>query len=512
MGRPRRRRVVIGRVRSSGSISRARGEQRSRPLPRARDDSHRLHHRARLQPGHRAVPDRRRRLPRDHEPARTIRRPRRRRCAGRRLRADDCDLGCERGRPVVQPAAESGTGSTVQAVARNSDRAGIDRSQPARDEGIDQDPAADLPRLRDHASRADRLWDRLPCGRFAERSRADDSGDRQSHRTDRRNRHDLRIAARVRAGRRNLYGHRGGVEQRELACRAARADRQADDVLHGCVTRGGRRRDPVVVPAVARAPRRGHDTECGLVRADHRELRIQGCLCQLAAADDRPRARGRPALRRGEYRIPGRPVGALQHGRRFLGATQVPLSIHATRYPKRHHHDGPRGARDPVLDQGPDDAARRAVFDQRLPHLRAVALRIVQVLVDSSRRAALVPALAAVAHRVGDLRGDPGDADRQQLHVRRLGDAVHHRRARRGVHLHPAPLRRHQGPAQEDRLDLRRAAAGSAGLRTAARARCADRCVHRRFEQGRRRPHTALGAANVPGTLPQFHLHQCAHR
>ncbi len=122
-----------------------------------------VHHRARLQPGHRAVSDRRRRLSRRHQPDRPARGPRLRRRADRRLRADDRDIGRQRRRRAVQPAA--GGDRPLQARHRAAAGRGAAGAQHARDEGVDSPAAADLCRLLHHPPAADRLRHPRPLAR-----------------------------------------------------------------------------------------------------------------------------------------------------------------------------------------------------------------------------------------------------------------------------------------------------------------------------------------------------------
>ena len=166
VGRPRCGRPVVVGLRPRRSLQGARRTHALRSLPRDRDGRHRLHHLAGLQPDHRAVPDRGRRLSRRHVADRTVRGPHGRRRADRRLRADDRDLDRERNRRDVQPAAGRLAGR--QALRRTVPRGRADHPQPARHARVDQDPAADLPRLRGHARHPHHLRHPQPRERTAE--------------------------------------------------------------------------------------------------------------------------------------------------------------------------------------------------------------------------------------------------------------------------------------------------------------------------------------------------------
>ena len=163
MGRPGGRRSVVIGVRPRRSIPRARRAHPSRPVHGAGDRSDGVHHLARVQPGDRAVPDRRRRLPRRDQPDRSARGPRVRRRADRRLRADHRDLGRQRRRCAVQPAAaRRGAVQAWHGTGAGRVAAG---AEPARHEGIDPHPAADLRRILRHARVPDRLRDSRPLAR-----------------------------------------------------------------------------------------------------------------------------------------------------------------------------------------------------------------------------------------------------------------------------------------------------------------------------------------------------------
>src|SRR6266513_1647454 len=146
---------------SRRGFSRAGRAYGSGPLPRARHGSDRVHHRARLQPGHRAVSHGRGRLPGRHALDRPLCGPRLGRRAHSRLRAHRLDFDRERGRcPVLAVSAPL---PTIQACNRSRVHRGARAAQPAWDEGSDHGPAADLCRFHSHARVPDRVRRALPC-------------------------------------------------------------------------------------------------------------------------------------------------------------------------------------------------------------------------------------------------------------------------------------------------------------------------------------------------------------
>ncbi len=120
---------------------------------------------------------------------------------------------------------------------------------------VDPDPAADLPRLRRHALRADRLRRAEPRGRTAESRARHARRDRQARARDELGLRRGAVPEGVLARRRYLHRDRGGLEQRAVAEGAARPHRQADDAVHGDQPRLHGRRHHPAVPAVARACR-----------------------------------------------------------------------------------------------------------------------------------------------------------------------------------------------------------------------------------------------------------------
>src|SRR5712692_7050678 len=266
------RRPVLVLLRPGRGLQGARRARASRPVPRARDRRHGVRHLARLQPGDRAVPERGRRLQggdQAHQPARG---------SGiglgphPRLRAHHRHLGGERRRRALQHASRDGR--AVQARHRTPHRRDPAHSQPARDEGIDHRAAADLCRLHPHAHLPDRLRRPVPHRPRTGASPGDAGRDfrpRQGARLDIRR---GAFPAGLFAGRRHLHGDRGGVEQRAVARRAARPDRQAHDVLHGGLARLHRGRDHSSLPAMGVDAGRGSDAQCRGVRIDHRDLQL----------------------------------------------------------------------------------------------------------------------------------------------------------------------------------------------------------------------------------------------
>jgi hypothetical protein len=172
-----RRTLVVG-LRPRGGLQGARGASALRPLSRDRDRGDGVHHLARVQPDHRAFPDRWRRLSGRDVADRSVRRPDRRCGADRRLRADDRDLDRERNRRDVQPAAA--VVAAVQALRRTPALGPADLPQPARDERVDQDPAADLHRVRRDPLHPDRVRHPHALERPAEPVARHVRGDRQA--------------------------------------------------------------------------------------------------------------------------------------------------------------------------------------------------------------------------------------------------------------------------------------------------------------------------------------------
>ena len=100
-----------------GGVPRARRAPAPRALPDRRDDAHRVPDLGLLQPDHRAVPERRRRLPGRHQAARAHPRRRLGRRAGGRLRAHHRDLG-GLGRATRSSRSCRRTGTRSEAAVR----------------------------------------------------------------------------------------------------------------------------------------------------------------------------------------------------------------------------------------------------------------------------------------------------------------------------------------------------------------------------------------------------------
>ncbi len=150
----------------------------------------------------------------------------------RRLCADDRDLGGERRRRAVQPAARIGRG--VQALALSSSLVTVLLVLNLR--GMRESITLLLPiflgffithtlliayGILGHSQGLTLVVPDALSGHAQARAR---------HRLGRR---PVAVSSRLLARRGHLHRHRGGVEQRADAARAARAHRQADDVLHG---------------------------------------------------------------------------------------------------------------------------------------------------------------------------------------------------------------------------------------------------------------------------------------
>jgi hypothetical protein len=144
---------------------------------------------------------------------------------------------------------------------------------------------------------------------------------------------------------------------------------------------------------------------------------------------------------------------------------------------------------------------------------RAVAVRAVPVLVASSRRAPLVRPADALARRLDDLRGDPRDADLQQLHQGLAGRPCSSSAASSPVCTY---IRHHYDDtkAQLLKIDAIFAAQplGPQDSEPPLSEGRADGGVPGGLEQGRRHPHALVGAADVSGALQELRVHQRPHR
>ena len=193
------------------------------------------------------------------------------------------------------------------------------------------------------------------------------------------------VHARLQPGRRHLHRHRGGVERPPDPARAARADRQAHDALHGGLARVHGGRHPALVlaarhPASARSHAERHLDRSRRGRLDARRLRGRPRVLSVRA-----RERGRAALRRRAGRLSRRAARARQHGRRLVGAAPLLPAQRPPRDPERHRAHGIGGARGADLHRRPRRPAGRPLQHQRLPHLHAVAARHVRALVAGAR-------------------------------------------------------------------------------------------------------------------------------
>ncbi len=216
MGRTRCRRSFILGLWPGRSVPGARRAYAARLVPGAGDRRDGVHHLACVQPGHRAVPDRRWGLPRRDQPDRPARRAGIRRCADRRLRAHDRDLGGKRRRCAVEPAA--GIDDAVQAERRARAGRATARHEPARDEGVHPHPAADIRGVFRHPRGPDRLRNFRPRGRPHAGGSQRSGGDEAARARHRLGRGGVAVPARLFARRGYLHRHRGGVEQRADAC------------------------------------------------------------------------------------------------------------------------------------------------------------------------------------------------------------------------------------------------------------------------------------------------------
>lgn len=327
MGRARRRRAVLLQLRSGGSVSCARRAHSARSLSGCRHGDHGFHHLVRLQPGHRAVPQRRRRLQGRFTADRAARRPRRGLRPHRGLRAHRRDFGGERRGRAVQPVAR-GMARLESAVRHGNDRPAT-HAQPARHERSHQGAAADLHRLRRGARLPDRLRHLCPL-RASGAARPGNAGGDVRHGP--RPRLAVRgghTAVRLLARRRHLHRAGSGVEQRQHPGRAARSHRQVDDVLYGGVAGLDGGRHSAALPAVGSGPYAGADAQCGYLQGNHRAPRSRRPARQRERPHRGAGAGSGAAVRRRQHRFSRRPRGARQHGGGFVGAAPVPASFQA---------------------------------------------------------------------------------------------------------------------------------------------------------------------------------------
>ena len=133
--------------------------------------------------------------------------------------------------------------------------------------------------------------------------------------------------------------------------------------------------------------------------------------------------RSRPALRRGQHRLPRRPAGAVEHGGRFLAAAPVPPPVDAPGHAERHRDHGAGGAGDPAVERRQGRPAGRAVFDQRVPDVLAVAAGTVHLLVARARQGRPLGAPSGVlGARLGGDVEHPRGHRRREIRRRWLGD------------------------------------------------------------------------------------------
>ena len=223
-----------------------------RRRPRARHRAHRLHHLLRLQPDHRALPVRRRRLRRRDAAAR----PGAGVVSASALLVDyvltitvsiaaaptRSSASCPR---ALQRATSSRSSSRAIGAAR--------AAQPARREGVGHGPRADLRALpgdprdphrrRPSAATSGEVAGDRPRGAHAGASRAASARSGSAGMAG-------ALPARLLDGRRHLHRHRGGLQRPADHARAQGADRQAHHGLHGGLARPHRRRHPARLPAL----------------------------------------------------------------------------------------------------------------------------------------------------------------------------------------------------------------------------------------------------------------------
>ena len=391
-----------------------------------RDRGDRVHHLARVQPGHRVVPDRRRRLSRRNQPHRPAGGPRLGRGADRRLCPHHRDIGCQRRAtpcsvccPPRPASSSSGAELLLVAVLLVMNMRGMKESIRFLLPifvgffvthvlliaygilGHSQGLTLVVP---DAVSETGKLV------------------------------HDIGWVAALslflRAyslGGGTYTGHRGSLEQRADPARARGTHRQADDVLHGRIARIHRRRHHPVVPALERTAGRGSDAERGCVRLDHRKPGpVRGIQSGVAAA--RAVLRGGPPVRRRQYRLPRRPVGPVQHGGRLVAAAPVSSLVDAAGDAERHRDHGPRRAGDPALEPRQGRPAGGPVFDQRVPDVFTVAAGTVHLLVARAYNRTRAGCFASRSRRLGLTRdlGHPRGHDHREIRRGRVGDCRHH--------------------------------------------------------------------------------------
>ena len=309
LGRPRCRRPLQFELRPAGGVRDAWRTHVPRPRTRRADGRHRASDIGGVQPDHRGVSHRRRRLRRRDRAARAAGRRGLGMRPARRLRPDDHHVNCGRGRcHLLLSAAGVALGGT--AVRSGGDRRPQRAQHPWRAR-VGARPHTDLhhfpgdPRDRD---RRRNLCPREHGGRhhLGSHHRIPPRPERPRHR-----RNDPPLSARLLARRRHLHRHRGRVERPADHARAARPHRQAHHALHGRLARHHRVGTAALLPPLARRADAGEDHERGPGRTHGDRAAARWRVPRGDTRVRRGAARGRRASR--VYR---RPARAVQHGDR----------------------------------------------------------------------------------------------------------------------------------------------------------------------------------------------------
>ena len=250
MGRPRRGRLVVLVLRPGVGVSRAENAHRPEPVRGGGDGADHHHHLHQLLANHRGVSHRRRRLPGRKQAAFTDGRCRVRLRADRRLHFDHrlerggwhgCDL-------QHAPGGNAGLEGEVFPRHRHVPHA----AEPARREGIGDALGAGVFCVRPELHVRHYLCHFRALRRIARRRPRHGVGRERRRGGSRLVRSRRRRAARLQPRRGHLHRHRGRQQRPQHPARAARADRQAHDDLHGGVAVVRRRRTAAGVSALSR--------------------------------------------------------------------------------------------------------------------------------------------------------------------------------------------------------------------------------------------------------------------
>ncbi len=420
LGRTRRRRTLLLGIRPGGGLSSPRRPPVPGGVSRCDDRRDGLRHLVCVQPLDRALPGRRRGLPRRHEAARTARGRRVRMRPDRGLRIDDHRLRRDRVRRGLQFSARRM--GEPEARGGGSRPRPPGRPEPPRRQRVRHVPSPDLPRLRRDACPHDRLRPLHPRLRASGGSSRGGRGGAPDGVRAGAAPDALHPPARLLSGRRHVHRHRGRLERSADSSGAPGGQREEDHAVHGALAGVHGRGHSVLLPPDPRAIPPRQDAELGAGRKPLRAV-------EARVSSDRPDSRhrhhglgGSAALRRGADRVHRRAAHPGQHGRRFLDAAALRPALGPAGHEERHLPDGRRRRRRAPLFARQERSADPDVLDQRLSDVHPDRARDVALLDPKP------PGASGLAPQPGHPRNGPDDvppdSDRQhprEVHGRGAG-------------------------------------------------------------------------------------------